>query len=170
MFEYDSRVTANNHRCARTRLCTCLHTKMVPMSDDQVREDWPIGPALRRARERAGLSVRAAARRTNGAVSSGRWYQLESGWQKNKGVFIPVGTTAASIAAAARAVQWDVDEALTIAGFDPAMAIPAQAGYARFSDEELMEEFAALSDEVRRRMEGRSFPHGDTYNPKAPPL
>lgn len=83
------------------------------------REDWPLGPALRAARTSAGLSVRAAAKRTEGAVSHGRWYQLESGYQLNKGQRIPIGTTASTVAAAARAVGWDPQRALEIAGFDP---------------------------------------------------
>lgn len=84
-----------------------------------VRTDWPFGPALKKARISAGLSVRAAARRTNSAISAGRWYQLESGIQKARGQEIPIGTTPATVAAAAKAVDWDVNEALTVAGFDP---------------------------------------------------
>lgn len=80
------------------------------------REDWPLGPALRAARERAGLSARKAAERTNGLVSSGRWYQLESGVQKAKGQEVPIGTTPETVIAAALAVGWDVDEALRVAG------------------------------------------------------
>ena len=79
------------------------------------RKDWPLGPALRAARERAGLSARKAAERTNGLVSSGRWYQLESGVQKAKGQEVPIGTTPETVIAAALAVGWDVDEALRVA-------------------------------------------------------
>lgn len=117
-----------------------------------MRTDWPFGPALEKARISAGLSVRAAARRTNRAISSGRWYQLESGIQKAKGQEIPVGTTPATVAAAALAVDWDVNEALTVAGFDPRdyqpqpVLSPLQAA----SDDELL-------SEIRRRFEeGRS--------------
>ena len=50
------------------------------------REDWLFGPALKQHRIKAGLAVKAAARRTHGQVSSGRWYQLESGYQPMRGV------------------------------------------------------------------------------------
>ena len=80
------------------------------------RADWPLGPALKSARERAGLSARAAASRTKGLVSSGRWYQLESGVQKTKGQEVPIGTTPETVIAAALAVDWDINEALQTAG------------------------------------------------------
>lgn len=80
------------------------------------RSDWPLGPALKAARERSGLSARKAAERTQGLVSSGRWYQLESGVQKTKGQEVSIGTTPETVVAAALAVGWDVDEALQTAG------------------------------------------------------
>lgn len=112
------------------------------------RTGWPLGIALRRAREHAGLSVRAAARRTQGAISSGRWYQLESGYQKAGGHNIPVGTTAATVAAAAKAVGWDINDALSVAGFDPLdLPQPKQSPLEAATDEELAAEFL-------RRMKG----------------
>ena len=96
-------------------------------------------------------------------MSPGRWHQRESGWQKNKGVLIPIGTTAATIAAAARAVEWDAGEALRTAGFtsdDVPRPIPT-AGLDRFSDDELLAE-------VRKRM--RSAAHAaPSSSPAAPP-
>lgn len=82
------------------------------------REDWPFGVELRRRRIAAGLSVKAAARRTNGDISDGRWYQLESGVQKIRGQEIPIGTTPTTVAAVARALDWNVADALAAAGFD----------------------------------------------------
>lgn len=84
----------------------------------ETRSDWPFGAELRRRRVAAGLSVKAAARRTNGEVSDGRWYQLESGVQKIRGQEISIGTTPATVAAAAKAVDWPIADALAIAGFD----------------------------------------------------
>lgn len=105
------------------------------------RPDWPLGVALRQARERAGLSVRAAARRTQGGLSSGRWYQLESGYQKAGGHNIPVGTTPATLAAAATAINWDVEEAFAIAGFDPIdITPPKQSPLGDATDDELLAE------------------------------
>ena len=126
------------------------------------RPDWPLGVALKRAREHAGLSVRAAARRTRGAVSPGRWYQLESGYQKAGGHNIPVGTTAATVAAVAAAVQWDVAEALTVAGFSAVdLPAPKRSPIEAASDDELLAE-------VKRRMEagrssGREGDDGPTF-------
>ncbi len=92
--------------------------------------------------------MRAAARRTKGAISSGRWYQLESGYQKAGGHDIPIGTTAATVAAAAKAVDWDVDDALRTAGFDSRdYTPPSESELSRYSDEELL-------DEIRERMKG----------------
>lgn len=126
------------------------------MDGDPVREDWPLGPELKRHREEAGLSQRAASRlttprgKTKPIVSAGRWKQLETGWQKNKGALIPIGTTARTVAAAARAVDWDIGEAFRIAGFRstgvvlPPMA-DANGGIGHYTDDELL-------GEVRRRM------------------
>jgi transcriptional regulator with XRE-family HTH domain len=121
-------------------------------SGDPIREDWPLGPVLRRRREEAGLSQREASRRTRlhgsdrPTVSAGRWQQLETGWQKNKGTLIPIGTTAATVSAAARAVGWDARQALELAGFDAEEPspppVPTLFGC---SDEE-------LAAEVLRRM------------------
>lgn len=137
---------------------------------EEKREDWPFGPELKRQRERSGLSQREAARRTTPtagdkpAVSAGRWAQLETGWQKNKGALIPIGTTAATVAAAARAVGWDVAEALGVAGFDPATDIPAVPvdGIGRFSDDELIAE-------IRRRMKGAHHDMEAAQESAAPP-
>jgi len=104
---------------------------------------------LKAARLKAGLAVRAAARRTHGAISSGRWYQLESGYQRMRGQDIPIGTTAATVIAAAKAVGWDVAEALQVAGFsaDEYHHQPPPGPLQRASDDELLAE-------VRRRMRG----------------
>ena len=115
------------------------------------RPDWPLGPALKAARLKAGLAVRAAARRTNGAISSGRWYQLESGYQRMRGHDIEIGTTPATVIAAAKAVDWDVEEALTTAGFkaDEYEFLPAPGPLTGVTDEDLIAE-------VLRRMRGNS--------------
>lgn len=78
--------------------------------------DWPLGPALKKARDTVGLSQRAAAKIAG--ISEGRWRQLEKGYQESRGVRIPIGTTPKTVAAAALAVKWDVGEALHVAGFN----------------------------------------------------
>ena len=92
--------------------------------------------------------MRSAAGNTHGAVSSGRWYQLETGVQKAGGQEIHISTTAATVAAAARAVDWDIDAALTLAGFDPTHYTPpptARIELAELSTDELLAE-------IRRRI------------------
>lgn len=119
------------------------------------RGDWPFGAELQRRRTTAGLSVRAAARRTNGAISDGRWYQLESGVQKIKGHAIPISTTASTVAAAARALDWEVADALTVAGFDPRdYAEPATTERPVLLSEVSAEELLA---EIHRRMQGQDW-------------
>lgn len=128
------------------------------------RTDWPLGPALKKARERVGISVRAAARRTDGAISSGRWYQLESGYQKVGGQSLPIGTTASTVAAAARAVDWDITEALTVAGFDERdYQPPTQEAepIRRYTDDELVAE-------ILRRMKGQRDVVDSTEKTRAP--
>lgn len=79
---------------------------------------WPFGAALRTHREDAGLSARRAAKLAG--ISEGRWRQLESGVQKIRGgIEVPIGTTAGTVMAAAKAVGWPAGEALSVAGFDP---------------------------------------------------
>lgn len=110
-----------------------------------MRTDWPLGPALKQARIEAGISARAAARRAG--ISSGRWYQLETGVQKAGGQDINIRTTPSTVAAAARAVNWDVNKALKIAGFDPRDVVDAHddpSPLTTVPTEELLEE-------IRRR-------------------
>lgn len=117
------------------------------------RQDWPFGAALRQHREHAGLSVKAAARRTNGVVSDGRWYQLESGVQRIRGQQIPIGTTPATVVAAAKAVDWDPAEALRTAGFDTRDYHEPQprSGLADVHIDDLLAE-------IRRRVVGQPSP------------
>lgn len=138
-----------------------------------MRADWPFGPALKQRREEAALSQREASRRTAPAgggkptVSAGRWKQLETGWQKNKGVLIPIGTTPATVAAVARVVDWDIADALQLAGFsaDEAPRAPTEAPITRYTDDELLAE-------IRRRMKGAH--HRDMEatqeSPASPPV
>lgn len=154
MFENDTFVTAKIRQSAIGGLCTCLHANMSGMESDEVRADWPFGPALKRLREEAALSQREASRRTappggKPTVSAGRWKQLETGWQKNKGVLIPIGTTPATVAAVARVVNWDIADALQLAGFsaDDAPRAPTEAPITNYTDDELLAE-------IRRRMKG----------------
>jgi hypothetical protein len=101
--------------------------------------------------------VKAAARRTNGDISDGRWYQLESGVQKIRGQEIPIGTTAGTVAAAARALDWDITDALTIAGFDARdYQEPTNTERPVFLSEVPLDD---LLSEVKRRAE--SYPKED---------
>lgn len=90
---------------------------------------WPLGPVLTRAREEAGLSKRAAARRAG--ISEQLWRRLETGYYTVQGERIPIngrdgqnkGAGAETIAAAALAVLLDPREALALVGYAPDAAI-----------------------------------------------
>lgn len=105
------------------------------------RDDWPLGPALKRARGK--MAIREAARRAG--ISEGRWRQLETGYQRSGGYRIPISTTAKTVIAAATAAGMDVDDALVMAGFDPADYPPdaredGGADLSELSDDELLAE------------------------------
>jgi hypothetical protein len=87
-------------------------------------------------------------------VSDGRWYQLESGYQSMRGEQIPIGTTAATVAAAANAVGWDRDEALRTAGFEPIDYQPpvAERPLADIPTDELLRRIRELWTELKRRI------------------
>jgi transcriptional regulator with XRE-family HTH domain len=64
----------------------------------------PEGELIRKARNAAGLSIRAAAERTG--ISEGRWRQIESGYQSvTQGVFIPTIGPANTLAKMAKTVD-----------------------------------------------------------------
>lgn len=126
------------------------------------RRDWPFGAALKQHREDAGLSVKAAARRTNKKISDGRWYQLESGVQKIQGQQIPIHTTPATVRAAAQAVGWDINDALAKAGFDP-IDLPAERSETPVLISKLPTD--DLLAEVRRRIPADDSKLGDNVRP-----
>lgn len=108
--------------------------------------------------------MRAAAARTDGKISSGRWYQLESGIQKAGGQEIPISTRPETVVAAALAVKWDVNEALATAGFDALDNPPLieRSPLEAASDDELLAE-------IRRRMRGERHDLEAAPQPAAPP-
>lgn len=95
----------------------------------RVSDTWPLGPVLKAARERAGISKREAARRA--AVYRGEtfseqlWRRLETGYYTVQGERIPLtgrdgankGAGADTVRAAALAVNLDVGYALTLVGY-----------------------------------------------------
>ncbi|MFI5781143.1 helix-turn-helix domain-containing protein [Nocardia sp. NPDC051570] len=83
-------------------------------------EQWEFGRRIQQAREAAGLSKRAAAKRAG--ISDSRWRQLELGFETVRGQAYSVKTTPETVAHIAKAVHLDVHELLEIAGFDPEAA------------------------------------------------
>jgi hypothetical protein len=78
---------------------------------------WPLGPILKAARVRMGLSVREAAKRTGGpddagSISEATWRNLEKGSYRAGGQDFPYVARQATVAAAAAAVKLPVDHAL----------------------------------------------------------
>lgn len=84
---------------------------------------WEFGRELRAARSRAGLSIRRAAKLAG--VSEGRWRQLESGVQSVGGVPVAIRTKPETAVKVAAVVALPADRALTLAGFDPKVHMPA---------------------------------------------
>jgi transcriptional regulator with XRE-family HTH domain len=81
-----------------------------------IQEKWR--DRLRQARERAGLSRVAAAKKSG--VSAGTWRNVETGKQHvSAGNAAPYSTTARTVAKMAAAVRLDPREMLVAAGFDP---------------------------------------------------
>lgn len=76
----------------------------------------PLGKLLEDARNTLGLSKREAARRSG--FSEARWRQVVTGLQNTKDVNTPSKPKSSTVAAMARAVGVDVDEALRLAGLE----------------------------------------------------
>jgi len=82
-------------------------------------EQWEFGRRVEAAREAAGLSKRAAAKRAG--ISESRWRQLEAGVENIRGQTFAVKTTPETVANIAKAIRVDRTELLEAAGFDPEM-------------------------------------------------
>ncbi|MGY4101998.1 helix-turn-helix domain-containing protein [Nocardia sp. R16R-3T] len=76
-----------------------------------------LADLIRTARERAGLSKRAAARRAR--ISEGRWRQLENGYEEARGHRTPANATRATLVRIAEAVSVPAGDLLRAAGFAP---------------------------------------------------
>jgi len=84
-----------------------------------VRDEWRLGPELKRRRTKADLSQREAAARAG--ISESKWRQLESGHvSMGAGQRVRVGTRPDTAVAAGRAVGLSAEAALELAGYDPA--------------------------------------------------
>jgi transcriptional regulator with XRE-family HTH domain len=106
----------------------------------------PLGKLLEDARKVLGLSKREAARRSG--YSEGRWRQVVTGLQNTKDVNTPSNPKSSTVAAMARAVGVDVDEALRVAGLD---ATPG-AGASTPGDPIRRVMLSELPDEQKRRI------------------
>lgn len=77
----------------------------------------PLGALLENARTHLKISKREAARRAG--ISEARWRQVVTGLQNTRDRGTPSNPRAVTVAAMARAVDLDPDEALRVAGLDP---------------------------------------------------
>ncbi|WP_344677340.1 helix-turn-helix transcriptional regulator [Saccharopolyspora taberi] len=87
-----------------------------------MRDDWEFGRELQRRREIAGLSKRGLAERSG--ISEGRIRQLETGIQRVNRENVPARPSAPTVSRVAKALGWDVDDALTLAGLADAPLVP----------------------------------------------
>ncbi|MEV8610202.1 hypothetical protein AB0383_20135 [Amycolatopsis sp. NPDC051373] len=88
------------------------------MATDDAPRPNPFGEELKARRLGLNLSVRAAATRA-GMGSHARWTQVEQGYVSVKGEKIRTEAGEDFVIKAARAVKWDIPEALRKAGYDP---------------------------------------------------
>jgi transcriptional regulator with XRE-family HTH domain len=105
----------------------------------------PLGRLLEDARQALGLSKREAARRSG--FTEGRWRQVVTGLQNTKDVNTPSNPRSATVAAMARAVGADVNEALRLAGLE---ATPGTGAGTPSSDAFRRVMLSSLSDEQKR--------------------
>lgn len=92
-----------------------------------------FGALLQSGRQKAGLSVRRAAKAAG--ISEARWRQLERGYQSSGSAKIPANPKADTVVKAADAVGVDADEALAAAGIDAdSEKVRDLAGHADRSD------------------------------------
>lgn len=77
----------------------------------------PFSGEMRKRREWAGLSVRAAA--AAAGFSEARWRQFELGYRRvAEGVYEPASPSTAKVRQIAQVLKWDAVEALRLAGLD----------------------------------------------------
>lgn len=65
------------------------------------------------------LNYRQASARTNGGMSDQRWRNLENGFETRGQNRNPANPSRAGVIAIARALEWDLADALALAGFEP---------------------------------------------------
>lgn len=78
---------------------------------------WPLGEALKTARQRMHLGIAKAAERAG--MSQGQWHMIERGRRAVAGGHKPYTPAAVHVIAAARAVAVDPRRALELAGYVP---------------------------------------------------
>lgn len=89
---------------------------MIDAATTKAPEPGEFARELRKRRLRLGLKIAPAARRAG--MAPGTWAAVENGYFKKAGVFIPNGATQQFVMKAARAIGWDMGEALKLAGYD----------------------------------------------------
>lgn len=93
---------------------------------------WPLGPIVRAGRERAGLSISEAARQAR--TSATTWTSVETGTRTTKSgpkPNIPQATIIVAVVSVLnghleRADRIDIDKALELAGYEPAVHNPVR--------------------------------------------
>jgi hypothetical protein len=81
-------------------------------------DETEFGRKLKEHRIQAGLSIVQAAERAG--LGRSRWSQYEAGFSTGAAGKVPARPFAHNVGPIAAAVNWDRDEALRVAGYDPA--------------------------------------------------
>lgn len=127
---------------------------------------------LKEHRQATGISHSEAARRAD--MSRARWQQLETGYTKGSSGAYPSVPYAHNIGKIARAVNWDRDEALAAAGYNPAdhpaeseveerVEVPQMIhdAWPRLSKQQrvLVTQLVVELSRTKPRQDGRTFPN-----------
>jgi hypothetical protein len=85
--------------------------------------DWPLGPIVERARLDAGWSLREAGAKAK--ISATTWRSVETGTRSDgKGGVEPSKPQSSVVVSVANAIGMDVNEALTLAKYEPELHNP----------------------------------------------
>ncbi|MFD5089409.1 helix-turn-helix transcriptional regulator [Amycolatopsis thailandensis] len=112
------------------------------------RGPWPLGELLKRKREEAKLSLRAAS--DAAGFSAATWQHIEKGERTvAKGIVVEYTPTPDNVVSAAQVVGLDAAELLRLGGLDPGLA-PERPGGPTISQREVASVFQQLSEPSRK--------------------
>lgn len=155
-------------------VCGMMHSVTAPRRGQP--RPWPLGPKLEAARKKARLGIRGASEAAG--FSAATWSALEKGYKTPaKGQQVDYTPGADTVIAAARVVDMDPAEALTLAGLDPANVPEVRSGGRTLGEREILHLIAQLDPEAKealltllRRLAAAADGDGVARVPELPPV